>query len=115
VVCRRYWGFNLRAVRKLGTARGGQWVDGIHFSFAGGQIPSLLSLISYFGKGENRDRYLGVKLPPTNLKADYLEHAQAFANKLAEGITERLPGDPPVYPTALDQQPTDPTKVSAHE
>ena len=38
VVCRRYWGFNLKAVRKLGTERGGKYVDGIHFSFAGGQV-----------------------------------------------------------------------------
>src|SRR4051795_1686301 len=29
VVCRRYWSINLRAVRKLGTKRGGKWVDGI--------------------------------------------------------------------------------------
>jgi menaquinone-dependent protoporphyrinogen IX oxidase len=86
VVCRRYWGFNLRAVRKLGTARGGRWVDGIHFSFEGGQIRSLLALVSYFGKGENRDRYLGVKIPPTNLKPDYLRHAQAFAAGLANQL-----------------------------
>ncbi|HEY1568225.1 MAG TPA: hypothetical protein VGF68_14455 [Solirubrobacteraceae bacterium] len=86
VVCRRYWGFNLRGVRKLGIARGGEYVDGIHFSFAGGQIPSLLSLISYFGKGENQERYLGVKLPPTNLKPDYVELAQGFATRLADGL-----------------------------
>lgn len=86
VVCRRYWGFNLRAVRKLGTARGGQWVGGIHFSFEGGQIRSLLALLSYFGKGENRDRYLGVRIPPTNLKPDYLGQAQAFAGGLANQL-----------------------------
>lgn len=86
VVCRRYWGFNLRAVRKLGTARGGEYVDGIHFSFAGGQIRSLLSLISYFAKGEDRERYLGVKIPSTNLQPDYLEQAQTFAAKLANGL-----------------------------
>lgn len=86
VVCRRYWGFNLRAVRKLGTARGGQWVDGIHFSFEGGQIRSLLALLSYFGKGENRDRYLGVRIPSTNLKPDYLGQAQAFAAWLANEL-----------------------------
>jgi menaquinone-dependent protoporphyrinogen IX oxidase len=86
VVCRRYWGFNLKAVRKLGTERGGEYVDGIHFSFAGGQVRSLLSLISYFGKGENRERYLGVKIPPTNLKPDYLEQAQAFATRLADRL-----------------------------
>src|SRR5438034_6183838 len=34
VVCRRYWSINLRAVKKLGTKRGGEYVDGIHFSFA---------------------------------------------------------------------------------
>jgi menaquinone-dependent protoporphyrinogen IX oxidase len=115
VVCRRYWGFNLRAVQKLGTARGGQWVDGIHFSFAGGQIRSLMSLISYFGKGENRERSFGVKIPPTNLKPDYLEYAQGFANKLADGLGGSAQGASPVSPEALDQQPTDPTKVSAHE
>jgi menaquinone-dependent protoporphyrinogen IX oxidase len=88
VVCRRYWGFNLRDVRKLGSERGGKYVDGIHFSFAGGQVRSLLSLISYFGKGENRARYLGVKIPPTNLRPDYLGQAQAFATRLAD----HLPG-----------------------
>jgi hypothetical protein len=86
VVCRRYWSFNLKAVRKLGTQQGGEWVDGIHFSFAGGQVRSLLSLLSYFGKGENRERYLGVKIPPTNLKPDYLGQAQAFANRLADSL-----------------------------
>src|SRR4051794_15888093 len=65
VVCRRYWSINLKAVRKLGAKQGGEWITGIHFSFAGGQVRSLLSLLSYFGKGENRARYLGVKIPPT--------------------------------------------------
>jgi len=57
-------------------------------SFAGGQVRSLLSLISYFGKGENRERYLGVKIPPTNLKPDYLEQARAFAAGLADGLRD---------------------------
>jgi menaquinone-dependent protoporphyrinogen IX oxidase len=87
VVCRRYWSFNLKAVRKLGIGRGGRYLDGIHFSFAGGQIRSLLSLISYFGKGENRERYLGVRIPPTNLQPDYLEPARTFAAKLADGLS----------------------------
>jgi menaquinone-dependent protoporphyrinogen IX oxidase len=87
VVCRRYWGVNLRGVKKLATARGGRYVGGIHFSFAGGQIPSLLSLISYFGHGEDRERYLGVKLPKTNLEPDYLEQAQGFATGLADDLT----------------------------
>jgi menaquinone-dependent protoporphyrinogen IX oxidase len=99
VVCRRYWGFNLRGVKKLGTERGGRWIDGIHFSFAGGQVRSLLSLISYFGKGENRERYLGVKIPPTNLKPDYVAQAQAFAT----GLAERLAGDVPPSQSARPQ------------
>ncbi len=89
VVCRRYWGFNLRTVRKLGTARGGHYVDGAHWSFAGGQVKSLLSLLSYLGRGENRERYLGVKIPVTNLQADDLEGARAFA----AGLAYRVVGD----------------------
>lgn len=86
VVCRRYGSVNLKTVKKLGTKHGGEWVDGIHFSFAGGQLRSLLSLLSYFGKGENRERYLGVRIPPTNLKPDYREETRAFANDLADSL-----------------------------
>jgi hypothetical protein len=99
VVCRRYWGTNLRTVRKLGTKQGGEYVDGTHFSFAGGQIRSLLALLSYFGTGENRARYLGVKIPPTNLRPDYAEQARAFAAELADGLVAR---------------PSDVTAVAAH-
>jgi hypothetical protein len=97
VVCRRYWSINLRSVKKLGTKRGGDYVDGIHFSFAGGQVRSLLALLSYFGKGENRERYLGVKIPPTNLKPDYAEQARAFAGELADGLVKARSGvsEPP--------------------
>jgi hypothetical protein len=95
VVCRRYWSINLKAVRKLGSKQGGEYVDGIHFSFAGGQVRSLLSLISYFAKGENRERYVGIKIPPSLLKPDYVEQARTFANKLADGLepARTLEGD----------------------
>jgi menaquinone-dependent protoporphyrinogen IX oxidase len=86
VVCRRYWSINLKSVRKLATKRGGTWVDGTHFTFAGGQVRSLLSLLSYFGKGENRERYLGIKIPPSNLKPDFDEQARAFAGVLADDL-----------------------------
>jgi len=86
VVCRRYWSVNLKEVRKLGTAQGGEYVDGIRFTYEGGQIRSLLALLSYFGKGEMRDRALGIKIPPTNLKPDFGDQAQAFANKLADSL-----------------------------
>jgi hypothetical protein len=86
VVCRRYWSVNLKEVRKLGTKRGGEYVDGIRFTYAGGQIRSLLSLLSYFGKGEMRERALGIKIPPTNLKPEFGDQAEAFANKLADSL-----------------------------
>jgi hypothetical protein len=86
VVCRRYWSINLRAVKKLGVRQGGEYVNGIHFSFAGGQVRSLLSLFSYLGTGENRERYLGIRIPPTNLKPDYQVEARAFAHELADGL-----------------------------
>ena len=86
VVCRRYWSINLKEVKKLGTAQGGVYAGGTRFQFEGGQIRSLLSLLSYFGTGEMRERYLGVKIPPTNLKPDFPGQAQGFANKLADSL-----------------------------
>jgi menaquinone-dependent protoporphyrinogen IX oxidase len=115
VVCRRYWGFNLRGVRKLGAERGGEYVDGTHFSFAGGQVRSLLALLSYFGKGDYRERYLGVKIPPTNLKPDYVEQAQAFAIGLADGLVRDGPSTSALPSNAQNGQPKDTSKVSEHE
>jgi flavodoxin len=86
VVCRRYWSMNLNEVKKRATAAGGKYIDGIRFTYEGGQVRSLLSLLSYFGKGEMRERSLGIKIPPTNLKPDFGEQATTFANKLADSI-----------------------------
>ena len=90
-VCRRYWSINLKSVKKLGSKQGGEYVDGTHFVFEGGQIRSLLSLLSYFGKGENRERYLGVKIPPSGLKPDFADEARAFANGLADRLEKAAP------------------------
>jgi menaquinone-dependent protoporphyrinogen IX oxidase len=87
VVCRRYWRRNLHAVEKLGTKSGGKWLDGIHFTYLGGQVRSLASLISYLGRGENRERYMGLKIPPTNLQPVHLEEARTFANSLADRVS----------------------------
>ena len=51
VVCRRYWKHNLKTVKRLGMKRGGVFLDGIHFRYQGGQVRSLLSLLSYLGSG----------------------------------------------------------------
>jgi hypothetical protein len=88
VACRRYWKHNLKTVRRLGTKHGGVFVDGIHFSYEGGQVRSLLSLISYLGSGEYRDRFLGVKIPRTNLQEHHLAEARTFAGKLADGLAD---------------------------
>lgn len=85
-VCRRYWRNNLNTVRDLGIKQGGEFVGGVHFTSAGSQILSLLSLLSFLGKGENCERYLGVRIPPAGLKPEYAEQARAFANKLAERL-----------------------------
>jgi hypothetical protein len=92
VVCRRYWSVNLKEVKKLATAQGGKYIDGIRFTYEGGQIRSLLSLLSYFGKGEMRPRSLGIKIPPTNLKPDFGDQATAFANTLADSLENSTKG-----------------------
>jgi flavodoxin len=86
VVCRRYWSLNLKEVKRRGIAQGGKYIDGISFTYEGGQVRSLLSLLSYFGKGEMRERSLGIKIPPTNLKSDFGDQATAFANQLADTL-----------------------------
>src|SRR3954463_15310934 len=82
----RYWKHNLKTVKRLGVKRGGIFLDGIHFRYQGGQVRSLLSLISYLGSGQNQPKYLGVKIPPTNLVDDQLGQARAFAGKLADQL-----------------------------
>jgi menaquinone-dependent protoporphyrinogen IX oxidase len=82
VVCRRYWGNNQKTVKRLGTKAGGKWVDGLHFAYQGGQIRSLLSLISYLGSGEYKPKYFGVKIPPTNLTDGFDDVSEKFARQL---------------------------------
>jgi menaquinone-dependent protoporphyrinogen IX oxidase len=86
VCCRRYWRHNLATVRKLGVRRGGVFAGGVYFRYQGGQLRSLLSLISYLGSGEYRQRYLGMKIPPTNLQEYHLETARTFAHGLASRL-----------------------------
>src|SRR3954453_6952981 len=89
VVCRRYWSINLKEVKKLGAALGGKYLDGVRFTYEGRQVRSLLSLISYFGTGEMRERSLGIKIPPTNLRPGFEKEASDFANQLADALTTR--------------------------
>jgi hypothetical protein len=86
VACRRYWKHNLKTVRRLGKHRGGTFVDGIHFRYQGGQVRSLLSLLSYLGSGQYREKYLGMRIPATNIQDYHLEQARTFAGNLADDL-----------------------------
>ncbi len=94
VTCRRYWKHNIKTVCRLGTKAGGTYSDGVHFRYQGGQVRSLFSLLSYLGTGEYRDRYHGVRIPPTTLQDYHLEEARTFA----EALAGRLVGDGAVGP-----------------
>jgi hypothetical protein len=111
VVCRRYWSINLKGVRKLAAKRGGEYADGTHFTFAGGQVRSLMSLLSYFGKGENRERYLGVRIPPSLLRPDFDDQARAFADGLADSLDGKSLATSTAAPLPAEaQQPNDSMK-----
>src|SRR3954454_4437046 len=86
VVCRRYWRNNLNTVRALGTKAGGDWLEGVHFTFAGGQLRSFLALVSYLGSGRTRERYLGVSIPPSNLMPGFERGALSLAGRLADRL-----------------------------
>ena len=106
VVCRRYWRENLKAVRKLGEKRGGRYLDGIHFQYPGGQISSLLSLSSYLGSGEYRDRYMGLRIPTTNVQPEQLEETRKFAVALADrlfGAGSVMQGEETAQPQAAQE------------
>jgi menaquinone-dependent protoporphyrinogen IX oxidase len=87
VTCRRYWKHNVKTVRRLGRKLGGVYSEGIHFRYQGGQVRSLFSLLSYLGTGEYRERYHGIRIPPTNLQEYHLRDARAFAEKVAVRLT----------------------------
>ena len=86
VVCRRYWRENLNAVRKLAEKAGGRYMGGVHFGYPGDQLRSMLSLTSYLGSGQYREKYMGVRIPATNISADQLDEARRFAAGLADSV-----------------------------
>ena len=79
VVCRQYWRENLAEVRELAEQQGGRYVGGIHFTYPGDPLRSMLSLTSYLGSGQYRDQYLGVRIPPTNIQPEQLEQTRTLS------------------------------------
>jgi hypothetical protein len=57
-------------------------------------VRSLLSLVSYLGSGEYRERSFGVKIPPTNIHDYHLDQARAFAGRLADRLSPTADADP---------------------
>jgi menaquinone-dependent protoporphyrinogen IX oxidase len=86
VVCRTFWKENLEAMRELAEEQGGRYVDEIHFTYPGDNLRSMLALTSYLGSGEYRKRYLGIRLPPTNVQPEQVEQARIFAARLADRL-----------------------------
>ncbi len=86
ICCRRYWKHNFKTLQRKGKTLGANFTDGIHFTYQGGQVHSLLSLLSYLGSGEYKERYLGVKIPRTNILDAQLDEARTFANGLLTSL-----------------------------
>jgi menaquinone-dependent protoporphyrinogen IX oxidase len=89
VVCRQYWQENSTAVRELAEQQGGKYVDELHFTYPGDPLRSMLSLTSYLGSGQYRDRYLGIRIPKTNVQPEQLEQTRNFAAGLADKLFEK--------------------------
>ena len=83
---RRYWKGNMTEVRQLGEEAGGTWHGETHFLALGNQVNSMLSWLSFMRQGEPKARFLGMRMPPPNLKPDYEEQARAFVDGLADGV-----------------------------
>lgn len=88
-VSRRYWKGNIKDIKKLGEANGGRWLGETHFVVEGGQVKSMLSWLGYMKHGEPQERVFGLKMPPPNLKADYVSQAQRFIDDVAGRTTAR--------------------------
>jgi menaquinone-dependent protoporphyrinogen IX oxidase len=89
VVCRQYWRENLTAVRELAERQGGRYVDEVHFTYPGDPLRSMLSLTSYLGSGQDREKYLGVRIPRTNVQPEQLQQTRTFAGALADRVFGR--------------------------
>jgi hypothetical protein len=89
-VSRRYYGTNLRQMKKLGERNGGRWIDKTHFVSAGGQAKSMLAWLGYMKHGEPQERVLGLKMYPPNLKPDYEEQARSFVDGVVDEVFGQL-------------------------
>jgi menaquinone-dependent protoporphyrinogen IX oxidase len=87
-VAHRYWRDDLRILKQHMVKRGGEYVDGSHFTAGGGPVNSMLALFSYLSTGVTKESYLGIKIPPATLQPSYVAQSQAFANRLADYLVD---------------------------
>jgi hypothetical protein len=85
-VAHRYWRDDLRILKQHIVKRGGDYIDGGHFTAGGGPVNSMLALFSYLSSGLTKERYLGIKIPPATLQPSYVEESQSLANRLANSL-----------------------------
>lgn len=88
-VCREFWQENYAEVCRLGEECGGRYQDEIHLTYAGyagDPLRSMLALTSYLGTGRYRERYLGLRLPPTNVQPEQLDRVRKFAADLVSRL-----------------------------
>jgi flavodoxin len=88
-VSRRYYGTNLRQMKKLGEKGGGRFVDKTHFVSAGGQVKSMLAWLGYMKHGEPQERVFLLKMYPPNLKPDFEEQARTFVDGVVGQISRQ--------------------------
>jgi hypothetical protein len=88
-VAHRYWRDDLRILKQHIVKRGGEYVDGGHFTAGGGPVDSMLALFSYLSTGVTKDRYFGIKIPPATVEPSYVGQSQALANRLADNLMNR--------------------------
>ena len=95
VVCRRIGARTSRTVRKLAEQQGGRYVgrNPFHVSRRPGSLHAVADQLPGVS-GQYRDRYLGVRIPPTNIQPEQLEQTRTFAS----GLADRLFGAGPASP-----------------
>ena len=95
-ISRRYYSINLRQQKKLAEKTGGRFDRQDALRRAGGQVKSMLSWLGYMKHGEAKERVMGMKMPPPNLKPDFEEQAKGFVDGLVDqvfgSVAEPVPG-----------------------
>jgi hypothetical protein len=57
------------------------------FAQGGQALAQAQRVLDVLGHGTYRDKYLGVKIPPTNLRDYHLKQAKGFAEQLADTLS----------------------------